>query len=164
MKSHASLEQTLRRIPWFLDFSQEQIERLAQIATWQEVNSGEYVFKDSERCDFLILIVEGQVELEIEIPNHGQVPFFTAEALDIIGWSSLTPIVRQRTASARATQPSLLISIQSKLLEQLCEDDHDLGFIIMRRVANLVANRLLTTRVFLMEMIAQASTEEHGLV
>ena len=57
----------------------------------------------------------------------GEVPIYTAEALDIIGWSSMTPIVRQRTASVRATKPSLLLGLNSKLLQQMCEEDHELG-------------------------------------
>jgi CRP/FNR family transcriptional regulator, cyclic AMP receptor protein len=60
------------------------------------------------------VLLEGQVVLEIEVPTRGQVQIYTAEVLDIIGWSSMTPIVRQRTASARATQPCLLIGFQQQ--------------------------------------------------
>ena len=163
MNSQIDFTKTLRRIPWFLDLNQTQLDRLSAIATLHELESGEVLFKEGDREDFLYILLEGQVELEIEVPTHGQMAFYKAEALDIIGWSSLTPIVRQRTASAKARQQSLLLGLQRELLEQLCDEDHDLGYIIMRRLANLVANRLLTTRVCLMDLIAHTAPQETRL-
>jgi CRP-like cAMP-binding protein len=156
MNLQADLEKALRRIPWFLELSQAQFDRLAGITSFFELEAGEFLFKEGDREDFLYVLLEGQVVLEVEIPTRGQVPFYTAEAVDVIGWSSLTPIVRQRTASARVVQHSLLIGLQSKLLEQICEEDYELGYILMRRIANVVANRMLTMRLCLMEIIAQS--------
>ncbi len=158
----AGLNNTLRRIPWFADLTQAQLDCLSSIATLHELGTGEILFKEGDREDYLYVLLEGQVVLEVEVPTRGLVPIYTAEVLDIIGWSSLTPIVRQRTASARAEQHSVLLGLQSKLLEQLCEEDHDLGYVIMKRLSNLVANRLLTTRVFLMEMIVHATPQVSG--
>jgi hypothetical protein len=36
----------------------------------------------------------------------------------------------------------------------MCEEDHDFGYYVMRRLANLVAGRLLTTRLQLLDMFA----------
>jgi CRP/FNR family transcriptional regulator, cyclic AMP receptor protein len=160
MYSQADFPQLFHRIPWFLDLRPDQIDRLAAIATLHEIEPGEILFQEGEREDLLYILLEGQVVLEFEVPNHGRVPFYTAETLDIIGWSTLTPIVRQRTAGARAARHSLLVGLQGKLLEQLCNEDHDLGYIIMRRVANVAATRLLTTRVQLMEMILHTTPQE----
>lgn len=156
----AGLSNTLRRIPWFVDLKQSQIDCLASIATLHELGTGDLLFTEGDREDYLYVLLEGQVVLEVEVPTRGQVPVYTAEILDIIGWSSMTPIARQRTASVRATKPCLLLGLNSKLLQQMCEEDHDLGYIIMRRLANVVANRLLTTRLCLLDIIAH--TEPQG--
>lgn len=160
MYLQTDLSKTLRRIPWFGDLTQAQIECLASIATLHEFEAGDILFKEGDREDYLYVLLEGQVVLEVEVPTRGQVPIYTAEILDIIGWSSMTPIVRQRTASACATQSGLLLGINSKLLEQMCEEDHELGYIVMRRLANVVANRLLTTRLCLLEMITHTAPQE----
>jgi CRP-like cAMP-binding protein len=118
------------------------------------------LFHEGDREDYLYILLEGQVVLEVEVPTRGQVPIYTAEELDVIGWSSMTPIVRQRTASAKATRPSLLLAINNKLLMQFCDEDHTLGYVIMRRLANVVANRVLTTRLCLIEIIAQSTPQE----
>lgn len=159
MYMQAGLPNTLRRIPWFVDLNQSQLDCLSSISTITELNAGETLFNEGDREDYLYVLLEGQVVLEIEVPTRGQVPIYTAEVLDTIGWSSMTPIIRQRTASVRATKPSVLLGFNSKLLEQMCEEDHDLGYVIMRRLANVVANRLLTTRLCLLELIANNSPQ-----
>lgn len=156
----SDLTKILRRIPWFVELTQAQFECLASIMMPHEVETGEYLFHEGDREDELFILLEGQMELEVEVPTRGLVQIFTAEELDVIGWSSMTPIVRQRTASARATRPCLLIGFNAKLLQQLCDEDHSLGYVIMRRLANVVANRVLTTRICLLEMIAQSSPQE----
>jgi hypothetical protein len=45
-------------------------------------------------------------------------------------------------------------------LRQFCEEDHELGYIVMRRMANVVASRLLMTRLQLLDMFADPSGEE----
>lgn len=143
-----------------MDLEQPSLDRLAEIAVLHEVDPGEVLFHEGDREDLLFVVLEGQVELEIEVPIRGRVPFYTAESLDIIGWSSMTPIVRQRTASARAVTHCQLIGFQSKLLQQLCDEDHEIGYVIMRRLANVVATRLLTIRVHLMDLLSHTASEE----
>ncbi len=159
MYLQVDLSKTLHRLPWFADLDQARLDCLASISVLNEIDAGEYLFKEGDREDYLYILLEGQIVLEVEVPTRGQVPIYTAEILDVIGWSSMTPIIRQRTASARAAQPSLLVAINGKLLQQMCEEDHDLGYQIMKRISNVTANRLMTTRLCLLEIIAQ--TEEH---
>jgi CRP/FNR family transcriptional regulator, cyclic AMP receptor protein len=159
MYLNADLSMTLRRIPWFTDLCQSQLECLANLAILQELEAGDVLFHEGDREDYLYVLLEGQIVLEVEVPSRGRVPIYTAEVLDILGWSSMTPIVRQRTAQARAIKPSLLLGLNSKLLQQECEEDHELGYIIMRRLANVVASRLLTTRLGLFDIIANTVTQ-----
>jgi CRP-like cAMP-binding protein len=160
MYLQVDLSQTLHRIPWFVDLTPTQLDCLASIATLFELEEGDILFKEGDREDYLFILLEGQMALEIEVPTLNDVLIYTAEAWDIIGWSSMTPIVRQRTASVRATKPCVLIGLNSKLLQQTCDEDHELGYVVMSRLANVVANRLLTTRLCLLEIISQ--TVEQG--
>ena len=163
MHSQSELQKYLQLIPWFLELDSASIGDLVEIASLHDLEPGEVLFNEGDREDCIYILLEGQVILETEVPTRGMIPFYTAETLDVIGWSSMTPIVRQRTASARVTQRSLLLGFQSELLEQLCSENHHIGYVMMRRIANVVANRLLTTRVLLMDMIAHAAPLESGL-
>ena len=159
MFKQADIKQALENIPWFLDLKEWQLDLLAKIARLQQVNAGEEVFREGDRDGFLYIVLEGQVALDTYVPSRGMIRTFTAEPLDIFGWSSLTPVVRQRLSSAQAVLTSRLIAIDGESLKLLCEEDHDIGFIIMRRLANIVASRLLSTRLALFDVIIQNSGE-----
>jgi len=147
------ISKTLQRIPWFIDLTPVQLESLAQIASLRHLDPGEVLFNEGDSEDGLYIMLEGLVQIEAHVPGHGVLKLHSAEPLDIIGWSALTPVVRQRTATARAEGKSRLVCFNSQILYQLCEDDTSLGYIIMRRIANVAATRLLVTRLRLFEII-----------
>jgi CRP/FNR family transcriptional regulator, cyclic AMP receptor protein len=162
MYMQADLINILRRIPWFVGLDQAQLDQLASISEVHQLDPGDILFNEGDREDSLYVLLDGRMALEVEVPTRGHVTVYTAEMLDIIGWSSMTPVVRQRTASVRAAAPSLLLGFNSKLLQQLCDEDHEIGYIVMRRLANVVANRLLTTRLCLLDIIAHKIPQELG--
>jgi CRP-like cAMP-binding protein len=142
---------TIKTIPWFLELSNKSIGSLSEIAEIRFLNPGDVIFHEGEQHAYLYVILFGKVLLESIIPGHGSMPVFTAESLDVIGWSSLTPVVRQKTSTARVVEPTKLLSFHAETLIALCESDFELGFIIMRRLANIVATRYLTHRIHLLE-------------
>ncbi len=154
MLNQADLTATMKSIPWFLDLSNESLQRLTEIANVQFINAGESIFSEGEKNPYLYVILEGKVRLESYVPGRGSLPYLTAESLDVIGWSSLTPVVRQKTGTAIAIEPTRLLSFHSDELMELCEKDCDLGFVIMRRLANIIASRLLNHRLHLLELIS----------
>lgn len=152
MFNQAEITNTLQTIPWFLDLSAASREQLAAIASLRRADPGEVLFEEGAKEDYLYILLEGEVAVDILVPTHGNIRIFTAEPLDIIGWSAVTPLVRQRTAAAHVLLPTRLLAFEAEPLRKLCDEDHDLGYIIMRRISNVAASRLLTTRLQLMDM------------
>jgi len=107
------------------------------------------------------IVAEGRVALDIFIPHRGKARIYTAEKWDVFGWSSVTPSVHQRTAGATAVADGLVVCIDSAKLRQACDEDHDLGYIVMRRLTNIVAGRILVTRLQLIDMFASPE-EQHA--
>jgi CRP/FNR family transcriptional regulator, cyclic AMP receptor protein len=161
MELQSGIVQTLQRIPWFHELGSSDLEKLSKIATLQRLKEGEILFTEGEPENGLFVLLEGEIALETHAPMYGSIQIFTAEPLDIIGWSSLTPVVRQRTDTARALAKSLLVCFNSELLRQYCDDDPTFGYLIMRRIANVAASRLLTTRLHLFEIIREQSEKNH---
>jgi len=157
MFRQAELQQTLQTIPWFLDLSESQIEMLAGISTIQHLSKGETLFHEGDPKGNLFILLDGEMALDIQIPGREKLRIFTAEPLDIIGWSSLTPMVRQCTATANALADCDYLELESQKLIRLCDEDEKLGYIIMKRIANVVASRLLTTRIQLLDHLINPS-------
>ena len=155
---------SLQTIPWFQEISLEHFEKIAEISRLVEVDANQELFREGDPEDYLYIVLQGRVAIEMFVPGRGRVRIYTAEAMDVVGWSSVTPVVRRRTAGAQAVLPSCLIRLDAVCLLQLCEEDPHLGYIVMRRMANVVASRLLTTRLQLLDMFAYPSSGEgiHG--
>ena len=160
MNQEQELIAVLQSISWFQELKPELFDKIASISELTQVEPGQELFREGDKEDFMYIVLEGRIAIEMYIPGRGRMRVFTAETMDIVGWSSVTPVVRQRTASARAILPSRLIKIDTPKLLLMCEEDHDLGYFVMRRLANVVASRLLTTRLQLLDMFAHPNVKE----
>ena len=160
MSNDQSLQEILMAIPWFQQLSQDHLGLLADFSHLVEVPQGKDLFKEGEGEDFLYIVINGRISIEFYAPGRGRISIYTAEPMDVVGWSSVTPVVRQRTASARAVLDSRLIAMDAASLRRLCEGDCALGCIVMRRIANVVAQRLLVTRLQLLDLFANPEHQE----
>ncbi|MEN4042893.1 MAG: cyclic nucleotide-binding domain-containing protein [Anaerolineaceae bacterium] len=153
------LIETLKNIPWFFELKPASFERLLSIAELRELPAGQILFREGERAVDFYIILSGQMVIETLVPCHGNIPTFTAGALDVVGWSCLTAFTRQRANSARAITDCRLIAMNGEALRIMCDEDHDLGYIITRRLVNIIASHMLTTRLHLYDIIVQGSQE-----
>src|SRR5512133_421363 len=144
----------LRNIPWFQELTEEHVRQIAAISRIRPLKTGEVLFREGDKQDSVYIVLQGRVGLEMFVPHRGKVRFYTAETWEIFGWSSVTPNVRQRTASAVAVVEGIVLCVDAEKLYQICDEDHDLGYLVMRRLANVVAARLLVTRLQLLDMFA----------
>ncbi len=164
MVARSDLVEAIYNIPWFIDLKPAQIERLAGIAGMVAVVEGEQLFREGDREDFMYVILEGQLGLDAYVPSQGTHKIYTADPLDILGWSTMTPVVRQRTASAHAKSAVKLLRFDSSALRRMCEEDHDLGYLIMKRIANVCATQYLEDRLGLYDLIMKISQDQPATV
>lgn len=161
MSGSEELVREIEQIPWFHELSEAHLQKIMGISQLRKTKTDEVLFREGDKEECLYVVVEGRVALDIFIPHRGKVRIYTAEKWDVFGWSSVTPNVHQRTAGATAVTDGLVICIDSAKLRQACDEDHDLGYIVMRRLTNIVAGRLLVTRLQLIDMFA-APEEQHA--
>lgn len=159
MDNGAEVIQELRKIQWFQELKPGHLQKLADIAHLQRMKNGEILFREGDKEDYLYIVLEGRVALDIFVPHRGKMRIYTAEPMDVFGWSSVTPSIHQRTASAVCVMDGLVVGIDAEKLRQTCEEDHDLGYVVMRRLANIVASRVLVTRLQLLDMFAAPETK-----
>ena len=160
MDKEKNLLEILQALPWFQTLSDEHFAKLCKISKEKMVAKDEVLFKQGDTEKALYILIEGRIGIEIYGPVQGYIRIYTAEPMDVVGWSSATPVVRQRTATAKAVLDSRLVAIDAQKLNQLCEEDHHLGYIVMRRLANVVAARLMICRLQTLDMFAHPEEEK----
>jgi len=161
MENQEELVRELGKIPWFQELQPEHLQIIMGISHLRKIKGEEVLFREGDKEDCLYIVIEGRVALDMFIPHRGKVRIYTVEPWDVFGWSSVTPTIHQRTAGATAVIDGLVICIDSPRLRQVCEEDHDLGYLVMRRLTNIIASRLLVTRLQLIDMFASPE-EQHA--
>jgi CRP/FNR family cyclic AMP-dependent transcriptional regulator len=155
MSPTAQVLAELQKIPWFSELEEEHLRQIAEISFVRRVKAGEVIFHEGDKQDHIYVVVDGRVALDMFIPHRGKIRFYTADQWDVIGWSGVTPTIHQRIAGAVAVLDSTMIATDVQKLRELCDQDHDLGYLVMRRLANVVAGRLVVTRLQLLDMFAE---------
>lgn len=159
MDATEELMTELRKFPWFQELSDEHVRKIASISTIRKVKAGEIIFREGDTHESVYVVIEGRVGLEMFVPHRGKVRFYTAEPGEIFGWSSVTPAVHVRTAGATAVLEGSVLRIDAEKLSVVCDEDHDLGYLVMRRLSHVVGSRLLVTRLQLLDMFANPESK-----
>jgi CRP-like cAMP-binding protein len=150
------------KIPWFSGLKEEHIKKIASISHVCHFKSGERFFHEGDKQDYIYILTEGRVALDMFVPHHGKLRISTIELWDVFGWSSVTPTIHRRTAGAVAVLDGEALAADAEKLRKLCEKDHDLGFYVMRQMASVVANRLMVTRLQLIDMFAEPTETKNA--
>lgn len=111
---------------------------------------GQPIFREGSPANRFYIILEGKVVLETELQDRGMLTIQTLGPGDDLGWSWLFPPYYLHL-SARALEPTKTIFFYGTRLREQCEQDHDLGYQLMKRIAEVVIQHLLATQQRLME-------------
>ena len=150
------LQQILKELRFSSGLSNEDQKKLADVSRVQEFLADSIIFNEGELPEDLYLVRSGRIELCMNVPARGCLPILTLEAGDLVGWSVLIE-QGEMTATATAIKDTQVIAISADKLRELCEQDHDIGYQIMHRLAETLAQRLVATRLQVLDLFANSS-------
>ncbi|MGD1157299.1 MAG: cyclic nucleotide-binding domain-containing protein [Terriglobia bacterium] len=147
--------ETLHRIliehPFFADLPTRHFELVVGCASNVRFQGGEFIFHEGEEAGKFYLIREGKVALSISSERRGPLNILTLGEGDILGWSWLFPPYRWKF-SAKTIEPTRAFAMDGHCLRDKAEQDHDLGYELLRRFARIVETRLETMRLQLVNV------------
>ncbi|MBL4883539.1 MAG: cyclic nucleotide-binding domain-containing protein [Planctomycetaceae bacterium] len=141
------------------DLSESLINALAAIGRKVPITSGSVLFEQGSRHDCVYVICQGTIRLEMNVPGRGEIPILTIGAGELLGFSPLFED-QVMTARAIALEDGLAISIDAKELMELCEQNSELGYRVMKKIAGAYAKRLVATRLQLLDLFEETTTYE----
>jgi CRP-like cAMP-binding protein len=152
-----NLRRVLEEHAFFLGMKPEFLELLAGCAKNVVFQADETLFREGDPADEFYLIRQGRVALQLEGPG-GPISIQTCGDDDGVGWSWLVgPPPHQWHYTARAVQHVRAIGIDGACLRKKCDENYELGYEVLKRVANVMAQRLGATRLQLMDLYAPKS-------
>jgi CRP/FNR family transcriptional regulator, cyclic AMP receptor protein len=113
--------------------------------------SGQYLFHEGEAADWFYLIRHGRVSLATTMPGRGPISFQTIGEGEVVGVSWLVPPYRW-TYDAKALELTRAIALDAACLRRKCEEDHNLGYEMMKRFVPVLAERLQATRLQILDV------------
>jgi CRP/FNR family cyclic AMP-dependent transcriptional regulator len=146
-----TLENTLAEHPFFHGLEPRYLQLAVGCASNVRFDAGEFILREGEEANHFFLIRHGKVALEVFAPNRGSLAIQTLEEGDILGWSWLIPPYQWRF-DARAVELTRAIALDGKCLRAKCEEDHDLGYELLKRFTAILGQRLDATRFQLLDL------------
>jgi CRP-like cAMP-binding protein len=146
-----SLERILGEHPFFGGMEEPYLQLFVDCASNVRFNAGEMIFREGEEANTFYLIRHGRVALETSAPQCGSVIIETLGEGNVLGWSWLVAPFRWRF-DARAMEPIRAIALDGRCLRGRSEEDHDLGYELMKRCAQVMEQRLQAARLQLLDV------------
>jgi CRP/FNR family cyclic AMP-dependent transcriptional regulator len=143
--------------PFFKGLTRQQLQLLAESALEMKFEAGQKIFEVGSPANRFYLILEGQVVLESELTEPGtMLPIQILGPGDNLGWSWLfAPYLLH--LGARAVEPTRVIFFYGTRLREQCEQDHEFGYELMKRIAEVAIVCLSATQRRLAESLAEAN-------
>jgi CRP-like cAMP-binding protein len=131
-----------QRTELFSGLTPEQVEQIAALSQEAVYNAGDVIIREGDPSTEIYIIGEGMVEVEV---SRDTIP-------DVTGPPQLSSLVRlgqgqmfgemalmdrgSRSATIRCAQDNTtLYVITHQAFWELCDGDHDIGYVVMRNIA-----------------------------
>lgn len=146
-----TLDSVIREHSFFRGLDERYIEFITGCARNVRFEAGHYIFREGDPADRFYFVREGLVSIEVMVPQRGPATVQTVGEGDVLGWSWLAPPYRWHF-DARALRETRALDFDGKCLRTKCDEDHDLGYEIMKRFTNVVSERLDAARLQLLDL------------
>lgn len=134
------------------------LDKLAAASSVQAVSAGVALFREGSANENLYLVRSGLIALEMHVPGRGAVRVLTLGPGEMIGWSSMLA-EGKTTADAVAIDDTELVVAPAAKLQELCDANREFGYHLTRRLAEALSKRLVSTRLQLLDLFADAPTQ-----
>ncbi|MGH3081634.1 MAG: cyclic nucleotide-binding domain-containing protein [Gaiellaceae bacterium] len=146
-----TVEELLVESRLFADLAPQHLETIAGCGGTAHFEEGEHVFREGDDANTFYVIRTGTVALETHVPGRGPARLMTLHDEDVLGWSWLFPPYRWHF-DARAIDHVRALAFDGACLRGKSVEDHELGYELMRRFAEVMLSRLQATRLQLLDV------------
>jgi CRP-like cAMP-binding protein len=134
----------LRPHPFLAGMRPDHLRFIAEHASEAHFAAGDLLFREGDAANRFFLIERGEIALQTHAAGQAHTVQSVGDG-DVVGWSWLFPPHCWRF-DARAAKDTDAIVVHAELLREECEVNESLGFQLMKRVSNVVTERLQATR------------------
>jgi CRP-like cAMP-binding protein len=146
-----TLEPVLAEHPFLKGLDSRHLKLIVGCASNVRFDPGQFLFREGEEANQFYIIRHGKVAVDVFGAARGSITIQTIGEGEVLGWSWLIPPY-QWHFDARAVELTRAIALDGKCLRTKCEEDHDLGYELLKRFSHIIEQRLEATRLQLLDV------------
>jgi CRP-like cAMP-binding protein len=146
-----TLEHLLKEHKFFQGLGDEHLKMIAGCGANVRFEAGEFIAKEGAEANHFYLLRHGQVSLQVVSPGRQAMVIQTLGEGDILGWSWLVPPYTW-TLDVQAITLTRAIAFDGKCIRRKCEENHELGYELFKRLTPIFVQRLEATRIQLLDI------------
>ena len=140
-----TIKQALQKSALFKRLTEKELQEVLALHRQHAYSEGDLVFSEGASADDLYIIIEGMVIMEMKHAVYpGWIQKATVEVLrhgDTFGWSSVLGS-HVFTMTAKAMEPSKVITIDGTYLHRLLDQHPDIGYKVMLGLVEVASARV----------------------
>lgn len=150
----SSIRDLLAEQPVLRELEPADLDLMAGCGHNEFFDVGTYLAREDTPSNQFFVLREGRVAVQMHSPT-GTLVVDTLERGDLVGWSWILPPYTW-AFDVEVVEPTRAIVIDAACLRNKCESDNAFGYRLLRRFAGVIADRLQTTRVRLLDLYGGA--------
>ena len=147
--------ESLSKPTLFRGLQDEELSQVAKLCSARSYKVGEICQEDGKSENRVHFIIKGMAGIVIRFPNvpHGSSEIIIENLVvgDSFGWSTL--IGRVPWSTLKVLEEMDIIFIETEDLLKLCEDHKNIGYIVMKNLASLIATKFRHNRMSILNAI-----------
>lgn len=145
------IEEALAAHPFFQGMSPQHLAVVASCGRREQFKAGEFLCRENEEAKDFYVILGGSVSVEIFSARRGPLTTTSVEEGEVLGWLWFEKPYHWHL-DARARRVTRTLALEVKALMLRCEEDHDLGYELMKRYAHHLAVQFRITKLQLVDL------------
>lgn len=142
----------LKQSDLFQDLHDEHLQSVADFAREIVLRAGHVLFEEGHKAETLFILIEGSVHVQVKLSSRPE--YITTTIITqpgkLVGWSGfIAP--HNYTATAVCHKASRLLAIDGDALTAYLAEHPDAGYMVMRRVAETISDRLRNIQQFVLK-------------
>lgn len=138
-----AIKDLLRKTPLFAGVSEPALADIARASREVAFDEGDRVYELGDDADAIYIVARGRVRFSIGVGNRAGTNSVMGPG-QVFGWAALIDENPRRVATSDCLEPCAIVVVPAKTLLAIFEKDRASGYLVMRRLAGLIARDFLS--------------------
>lgn len=145
----------------FQDLNHSQLELMRSIFIPCYFDSETMLFEQGDQADYLYLVLEGEVTIRFKPDDAPIITVARVKKGGIVGWSAAVGSPTY-TSGAVCSPGFRALRVHGDDLRDLCENNPEIGILVLERLAEVIAERLQNTHEQVLKLLKNGMRNNNG--